>query len=72
MFEDQLAAVHELLETNSAFKELYDQHTVLRDTITNEGHTMESLSLERKKKEKLLIKDRLASMLRTHTEQSRI
>ncbi|MBF0158726.1 MAG: YdcH family protein [Magnetococcales bacterium] len=68
MFEDQLQAVHELLATNKAFKDLYDKHQQLKQKIEELGSgSRGDYSVERMKKEKLLLKDQLAAILNKHT-----
>lgn len=69
MFEDQQEALQELLNTNSEFKELYEQHQSLKETV-RKAETgvlpMEKFSLDRIKKEKLLLKDKMATILSSH------
>ncbi|OSM05225.1 DUF465 domain-containing protein [Magnetofaba australis] len=68
MFEDQLQAVQELLTTNEAFKELYDRHQDLKNQVSDlNGSTVDDFTLERLKKEKLLLKDQMATILNQHT-----
>ncbi|MEO5332262.1 MAG: DUF465 domain-containing protein [Magnetococcus sp. YQC-5] len=67
MFEDQLQAVNELLKINKKFRELYDQHEALREEIDSTRDVRNQFDLERLKKEKLRIKDKMAIMLAEHT-----
>ncbi|MBF0134931.1 MAG: DUF465 domain-containing protein [Magnetococcus sp. DMHC-1] len=69
MFEDQLQAVQELLETDAQFRELHEQHQNLKDKIAELGpRSLGDFTVERMKKEKLLIKDKMATILQRHTE----
>ncbi|MBF0153921.1 MAG: DUF465 domain-containing protein [Magnetococcales bacterium] len=69
MFEDQLQAVKELLETDVQFRELHQQHQNLKDKIAELGpRSVGDFTVERLKKEKLLLKDRMATILQRHTE----
>ncbi|MBF0455158.1 MAG: DUF465 domain-containing protein [Magnetococcales bacterium] len=67
MFEDQLQAVKELLTSNAQFKKLHDRHNALKTEIEEMGRTMDKFKLDRLKKEKLLLKDQMASILAEHT-----
>lgn len=67
MFEDQLQAVHELLETHKKFRELYDKHQSLKLEIEQSGQLLDKYTVDKLKKEKLLIKDQLAGILAQHT-----
>lgn len=67
MFEDQLAAVHELLVTDKQFKSLYDEHSTLKNEIDSNGRVMDAATLDRLKKKKLLLKDQMATRLSEHT-----
>ncbi|HEC17139.1 MAG TPA: DUF465 domain-containing protein [Sedimenticola sp.] len=69
MFEDQQDAVNRLLETSEKFKRMYDQHRELKDKVHDASigvMPLDDFSLERLKKEKLLLKDRMADILRSH------
>ncbi|MGN7612658.1 YdcH family protein [Magnetococcales bacterium HHB-1] len=64
MFEDQLAAVQELLKTNDEFKALYERHQQLKTLISETNITaINQLEVERMKKEKLHLKDKMAIIL---------
>lgn len=66
MFEDQQDQVQQLLNTNPAFKELHDKHQVLKQQVRDADLgvlPMDAYVLERLKKEKLLLKDKMAQML---------
>lgn len=67
MFEDQLQAVNELLASNETFRQLYEQHTSLREEIETTTYSRDHFALERMKKQKLKIKDQLAEILDHHT-----
>ncbi|MBF0588773.1 MAG: YdcH family protein [Magnetococcales bacterium] len=68
MFEDQLAAMQELLSSNDEFRELHEKHQSLEAEIEALGPAgVADMSVERLKKEKLLIKDKLAAMMQLHT-----
>ncbi|MBF0186689.1 MAG: YdcH family protein [Magnetococcales bacterium] len=68
MFEDQLAAVQELLDSDPEFKGLHDRHGELKEKIANTPVTsINQLEVEKMKKEKLRIKDRLAKILTEFT-----
>jgi len=69
MFEDQQGAVEELLATDEKFKGLYEQHRQLKERVHEISigiKPVDSVSLERMKKEKLLLKDKMAFILKTH------
>ncbi|MBF0424240.1 MAG: DUF465 domain-containing protein [Magnetococcales bacterium] len=69
MFEDQLQAVQELLEIDPQFRELYEQHQDLKSKIAEMGpRSLGDFAVERMKKEKLLLKDKMAVILHRHTE----
>ncbi|MBF0448719.1 MAG: DUF465 domain-containing protein [Magnetococcales bacterium] len=67
MFEDQLQAVHELLEIDDHFREMHDKHQSLRNQIETSGQLMDQFKLDRLKKEKLMLKDKMAAILAAHT-----
>ena len=67
MFEDQLQAVQELLETDEQFRDLHDQYQSIKDTVDEKGRTMDKFKLDKLKKEKLLLKDQMADILSAHT-----
>jgi|SaaInl8_120m_RNA_FD_contig_21_2914324_length_286_multi_8_in_0_out_0_1 uncharacterized protein YdcH (DUF465 family) len=67
MFEDQLQAVQELLEADNQFKVLYERHQSLKIEIEDSGRTLDKFKLDKLKKEKLQIKDQLATRLQQHT-----
>jgi uncharacterized protein len=68
MFEDQLQAVKELMETDDKFRDLYDKHQSIKNEIDTSGRTIDKFKLDKLKKEKLLLKDQLANILALHTE----
>lgn len=67
MFEDQLQAVQELLQSDRKFKELHDQHQSIKAEIEDSGRVLDKLKLDRLKKQKLMLKDKMASILALHT-----
>jgi uncharacterized protein len=67
MFEDQLQAVKELLEIDEKFKEFYDRHQSIKNTVETSGRTLEKFELDKLKKEKLMLKDQMATILAKHT-----
>ncbi|HSR61997.1 MAG TPA: DUF465 domain-containing protein [Gammaproteobacteria bacterium] len=73
MFEYDQDIVESLLSENVDFKRLYDKHGELKQQVqeANLGNNpLDDISLEKLKKEKLLLKDRMAHMIedyrRTH------
>jgi hypothetical protein len=72
MFEDQQKAVQELLANNETFRNLHEEHQALKSKVrdADTGVTpMDAFALERSKKEKLLLKDKMAAILNTHLKQ---
>ena len=67
MFEDQLQAVQELLGSDKKFRQLYDQHQAIKEEIEENTHNRDQFSLERLKKQKLMLKDQMAVILNQHT-----
>lgn len=68
MFEDQLQAVQELLTSNEKFRQLHDQHQAIKEEIEVNTHSRDQFSLERLKKQKLMVKDQMAAILKKHTD----
>lgn len=69
MFENEPEIVEALLNKNDQFKLLYDQHTNLKGKVheANQGTLpLDDYSLENLKKEKLLLKDKMAGIIRTY------
>lgn len=67
MFENNPAVVKTLLETDDAFRRLYDKHAVLNarvDEVTAGDAPMAEHDLEALKKEKLHIADCMQDMIR--------
>ena len=66
MFEYDQQIVHALLTENSDFQRLYHKHVELKHRV-QEANTrsegMDEASLENLKKEKLLLKDRMAALI---------
>jgi uncharacterized protein YdcH (DUF465 family) len=67
MFEDQLQAVKELIETDEQFRNLHDQYQTIKNKVETSGRTLDKPNLDKLKKEKLLLKDQLATILNQHT-----
>lgn len=73
MFDYDQSVVQSLLKEDIEFKRLYEKHSRLKQQV-NEAHDgvvpMDDFALETLKKEKLLVKDRMAGMIanyrRTH------
>lgn len=66
MFEYDQHIVNSLLTENNDFKRLYEKHDVLKQRVkeANAGTLpIDDFSLEKIKKEKLLLKDRMAYMI---------
>ncbi|VAX09153.1 hypothetical protein MNBD_GAMMA26-2315 [hydrothermal vent metagenome] len=69
MFECQQDAVNQLLKSNTEFKQLHDQHHELKYKVSEAlsgPEVMDDLEVEQMKKEKLLLKDQMAEILRGH------
>lgn len=66
MFEYDNEIVEALLSENKDFERLYNKHSELKQRVeyANAGvEPIDDLSLEQLKKEKLFVKDRLASLI---------
>ncbi|HIF50861.1 MAG TPA: DUF465 domain-containing protein [Thiotrichaceae bacterium] len=69
MFEYDQEIVNALLNKNNNFKRLFDKHSSLKDTVRemNEGNIgIDQLSLEKLKKTKLKLKDRMSLIIENH------
>jgi uncharacterized protein YdcH (DUF465 family) len=67
MFEFDQEAVDALLVDSAQFRRLYDKYSALKSRINGcnaKEVTLDPSSLETLKKEKLLLKDRMAAMIR--------
>lgn len=72
MFETDQEIVHTLLNDNSRFKELYDQHHKLKEKVRDaelgvlplDSHTLGTM-----KKEKLLAKDKMAVIIEKYRQE---
>ncbi|MBT8446505.1 MAG: DUF465 domain-containing protein [Gammaproteobacteria bacterium] len=67
MFEDEKEAVEALRVRNDTFRRLYEKYATLKSRVrdANLGAVaMDDATLENLKKEKLLLKDRMAAMIR--------
>lgn len=66
MFEDQEPTVQKLLATHPEFKALFEQHQELKNRVNdaNSGTSpVDDVTLDRMKKEKLMLKDKMAAIL---------
>jgi uncharacterized protein len=66
MFEHDQEIVNSLLNENKDFKRLYEKHSVLKDTVkeaNDKSLKVDPLDLEGLKKEKLILKDRMATII---------
>lgn len=72
MFEHDMQIVTSLLQENDEFKRLYSKHGELKQRV-NEANLgvmpLDDFSLEKMKKEKLLLKDRMAQMIESYRHQ---
>lgn len=71
MFEYDQHIVNSLLSENNDFKRLYDKYDMLKQRVkeVNAGVVpMDDFSLENIKKEKLLLKDRMAHMIEDYRQ----
>ena len=69
MFEYDQDIVQALLKENPAFKQMHDKHHDLKRRVTDAEHgihPMDDFALERLKKEKLLLKDKMADMIKAY------
>ena len=72
MFEHDQQIVTSLLQEDDDFKRLYSKHVELKQRVNdvNSGVVpMDDMSLEKIKKEKLLLKDRMARMIESYRQQ---
>ena len=71
MFEHDQEIVDSLLSEDEDFKRLYEKHGKLKQQVreANIGtEPLDDFALENLKKEKLLIKDRMAAMIATYRQ----
>jgi len=69
MFEYDQEIVNTLINKNNDFKRLFDKHSSLKGTVRemNEGNIgIDQLSLEKLKKTKLKLKDRMSLIIENH------
>lgn len=68
MFEYDQQIVDALLSENADFKRLYEKHVELKQRVheANATNGVDDYSLENMKKEKLLLKDRMAAMIQDY------
>ena len=72
MFEYDKHIVDSLLSENNDFKRLYDKYDVIKQRVTeaNAGTIpIDDFSLEKMKKEKLQLKDRMAHMIEDYRRE---
>lgn len=66
MFEYDKDIVGTLLEQNDEFKRMYEKHVALKQRVKNANlgtDPIDDVALENMKKEKLMLKDRMAAMI---------
>ena len=71
MFEFDSDIVENLLSQNEAFKQLHDKHSELKQQVydANIGaNQVDDFSLENLKKEKLLLKDKMAAIIESYRQ----
>ena len=71
MFEYDQEIIDSLLTENGDFKRLYEKHIVLKQRVKDANiatKALDSYSLETMKKEKLLLKDRMAAIISEYRE----
>ena len=71
MFEYDQEIVNSLLHEDDDFKRLYDKHTQLKQRVieANLGtQPLDDFALEKLKKEKLLLKDRMATIIQHYRQ----
>ncbi len=69
MFENDQDTVDVLLSNSDEFRRLYDKHTALNTQVKDANGgviSMEQLALEELKKEKLYLKDQMATMIKNY------
>lgn len=73
MFEADQHIVDNLLKENREFRWMYTKHDQLNrevDHANRDLRAMDDFSLENLKKEKLLLKDRMAALIESHRQSS--
>lgn len=73
MFETDKEIVNDLLRVNRDFQRMYDKHDQLNrqvDHANRDARAMDDFSLETLKKEKLLLKDRMAAIIENRRQPS--
>ncbi|MCC6201936.1 MAG: DUF465 domain-containing protein [Gammaproteobacteria bacterium] len=74
MFEFDQEVVDALLTDNDNFRRLYKKHASLKSRIDDANqrtNPMDEMALEKLKKEKLLLKDQMAALIREYRQDSR-
>lgn len=67
MFEDQTEVVNNLLAKDPEFREMFEKHQNLKSQVRDADLgvlPLDQLTVERMKKEKLLLKDKMAEKLK--------
>ena len=71
MFETDKEIVDDLLKINRDFRRMYTKHDQLNrevDHANRDIRAMDDFSLENLKKEKLLLKDKMAALIENHRQ----
>ncbi len=72
MFEHDQKIVNQLLVDNPDFRALYDQHQQLNEQVdkaTRGVLPLDDMTIEKMKKEKLLVRDKMALMIEKYRRQ---
>lgn len=72
MFEHDQEIVQQLLTDNTDFKTLFDKHQELDEKVDKAGNgvlPLDDMTLEKMKKEKLLVRDKMAMMIARYRNQ---
>ena len=72
MFEHDQEIVQQLLADNTDFKILFDKHQELDEKVDKAGNgvlPLDDITLEKMKKEKLLVKDKMALMIEKYRRE---
>jgi hypothetical protein len=72
MFEHDQEILQQLLADNTDFKTLFDKHQELDEKVDKAGNgvlPLDDMTLEKMKKEKLLVKDKMALMIEKYRRQ---
>ncbi len=72
MFEFEKEIVEDLLKVNNDFRRMYNKHGQLKRKVAHANHgteVIDDFSLEILKKEKLLLKDKMAALIEHHRQE---